>query len=216
VGYDLHITRAFIPSDSERCPILDHEVADLVRDEPDLVIPADAPRRPGFGYLNWDSPDSDGEDWLRFENGELRTTNPRPVFVRRMTELAATLDAWLIGDDAEVYERDGDAVVVRQRDPGSFAWNARFIAPVTAGDWTALAAAQRDFTTMTRIEAVLPSGVRWIPCPPVACWTRHPSGKPVPFFHARDAIEVRHVDDPILRRMAALAAALHAEVVGDR
>jgi hypothetical protein len=76
-------------------------------------------------------------------------------------------------------------------------------------------AAQPDFATMTRIETTLPSSVRWIPCPPVAGWTGHPSGRPMPFFLDRDVIEVRHADRPTVRRMATLAASLAAKVLDD-
>jgi hypothetical protein len=65
---------------------------------------------------------------------------------------------------------------------------------------------------MGSIEAELPSGLRWITCPPVTCWTGHPSGRPVPFFHDQDLIEVSDTDEPTERRMAELAAVLAARV----
>lgn len=227
VGYDLHITRAFMSFDSERYPILGTEVDDLARDEPDLTIPPDAPRRPDFCYINWDSGAPHSDDYLLFRAGRLTTKNPRPELLRRMIELAARLDAWVIGDDGEVYEWDGDRVVHRQRGPEAFARHPRYItrgtfssgmnahAPIRPDEWAALVAAHPDFTTMTRIEATLPSGVRWIPCPPVACWAGHPSGRPMPFFLDGDVIEVRYADGPTVRRMAALAAFLGAKVVDD-
>jgi hypothetical protein len=229
VGYDLHITRAFMSFDSERYPILGTEVDDLVREEPDLTIPPDAPRRPDFCYVTWESGAPDGDDYLLFHAGRLTTKHPRPGLRRRMTEMAARLDAWVIGDDGEVYEWDGNHVVHRQRGPEAFAftWRPRYITrgtsssgmnvhtPIRPDEWAALVAAQPDFATMTRIEATLPSGVRWIPCPPVACWTGHPSGRTMPFFLHRDLIEVRHADGPTVRRMAALAASLAAKVLDD-
>ncbi|NUT02592.1 MAG: hypothetical protein HOV76_03885 [Hamadaea sp.] len=227
MGYDLHITRAFLSYDSERYPILGTEVDDLVRDEPGLTIPPDAPRRPDFCYLAWESPDPDDDGHLWFEAGRITTKNPRPEVIRRMTVLAARLDAWVIGDDGEVYGWDGNRVVDRQRDAHAFILNARYItrgtwfggmngqAPIRLDEWEQLAAAQPDFVTMTRIEATLPSGVRWISCPPVVCWTGHPSGRPRPFFFDDDVIEVRQADEPTVRRMAELAMSLGAKVVDD-
>jgi hypothetical protein len=224
VGYDLHITRAFMSFDSGRYPILGTEIDELVSTEADLVIPPDAPRRPEFCYLTWPA---DGDDWLLFDAGRLRTTHPRPPLLRRMTELAARLDAWVIGDDGEVYEWDGERVADRQRGPEAFAGNRRYLtrgtcssglnahAPIGPDEWAQFVATQPDFATMTRIEAVLPSGVRWISCPPVACWMGHPSGRPVPFFHDRDVIEVRHADGPTTSRMLTLAPALAARAVDD-
>jgi hypothetical protein len=227
VGYDLHITRAFLSFDSERYPILGTEVDDLVRDEADLTIPPGSPRHPDFCYVVWESGAPDGDDYLLFRAGRLTTKHPAPGLLRRMTELAARLDAWVIGDDGEVYEWDGNRVVHRQRGPEAFASQPRCItrgtsssganghAPIRPDEWTALVAAQPDFATMTRIETTLPSSVRWIPCPPVAGWTGHPSGRPMPFFLDRDVIEVRHADRPTVRRMATLAASLAAKVLDD-
>ena len=68
--------------------------------------------RAGGGELGvdlvWDCVASDGDDWLMFDGGEIRTKHPRPGPVGRMTDWAARLDAWVIGDDGEVYEWDGE------------------------------------------------------------------------------------------------------------
>lgn len=227
MGYDLHITRAFSSFDSERYPIRGAEVDALVRDEPDLIIPPDAPRRPDFCHLTWDNAAADGQDRLMFDRGEIRTEHPRSELVRRMIDWAARLDAWLIGDDGEVYEWDGERVSDRQRGPEAFRWNRRFLtrgistggmnaqAPIRADEWARVVAGQPDFVMMRQIEAVLPSGARWIACPPVACWTGHPSGRPVPFFHDQDVIEVRDADEPTTRRMIALAPVLAAKTVDE-
>ncbi|MEV6842252.1 hypothetical protein [Actinoplanes sp. NPDC051411] len=214
MGYDLHITRAFTSFDSSRYPILLAEVVAVLRDEPDLVVPDDAPCRADLCFVEWTA----GEGGLMFDNGRLRSKNPREEFIRRMTELASRLDAWVIGDDGEVFERDGEQVVRRQRGPGAFVVNARYLTrgtPIRPEEWERLAAAEPDFRTMARIEATVPSGRRWIACPPVACWTGHPSGRVVPFFHDEDVIEVRHADEPTIRRMRELAPALAATVVDD-
>lgn len=224
VGYDFHITRAFRWDDSARYPILGTEIDDLVRDEPDVSIPPDAPRRPDFCFLSWDA---SGDDYLMFEGGRLRTKNPRPGLLLRMADWAVRLDAWLLGDNDEACERDGEQLVERQRDRAGFAWNPRYLTrgtynsgmnpdtPIRPDEWMRLAAAQPDFVMTTHIEAILPSGVRAIPCPPVACWTGHPSGRPVPFFHDQDVIEVRVADEPTIRRMRTLAPALAARAVDD-
>ncbi|SFF10354.1 hypothetical protein SAMN05421541_10655 [Actinoplanes philippinensis] len=126
-----------------------------------------------------------------------------------------------------MYEWDGEQVVDGERGPEAFEWNQRFLtrgtwasgmnarAPIRAEEWAQAVAAQPDFEMMTRIEATLPSGARWITCPPVACWSGHTSGRPIPFFHDRDVIEVRDADEPTIRRMVALASTLAAKVVDD-
>jgi hypothetical protein len=222
MGYDLHITRATWDYESGRFPILDAEVVAAVHGAPDLVIPPDAPRRSGFCYVLWTSSESD--EHLLFRDGRLSTKNPSDAFLRRMVELAECLDAWVTGDDAELYEWDGSQVVQRWRSEEVYARRRRMISrgtafsgmnghdPISLSEWTALAAAQSDFEMMTSIEVDLPSGQRQIACPPVACWLGHPSRGPVPFFHDEDLIEVYDVDEPTERRMTALATALAARV----
>ncbi|BBH71719.1 hypothetical protein ACTI_84040 [Actinoplanes sp. OR16] len=222
MAYELHITRAFVSYESERFPILGAEVDALVRRQPDLYVPPDAPRRPDFCYVYW----SDNDHYLLFHDGRLSAKRPSPLFKRRMIELASDLDAWVIGDDAEVYELDGETVTDRNRARSPLRKHL-----ITRGDgnpviradeWAVLVAAQPDFTTRSTIEAELPSGTRDIPCPPIDCWTGHPSGRPIPFFFNDDEvfnhneeIEVRDADEPTVHRMTELAAALRAHVVKD-
>jgi hypothetical protein len=225
MGYDLHITRALNWFDSERYPILGAEVDALVRDEPELTILPDEPPRPDSCYLLWNCAASESEGGLWLKRGQLQTKNPRTELVRRMTDWATRLDAWVIGDDDEVYEWDGERVSHWEREPEADEWNQRFLtrgtwasgsntqAPIGAEQWAEVVAAQPDFAMMTQIEATLPSGTRWITCPPVACWTGHPFGRPIPFFHDQDVIEVRNADEPTIHRMVALAPTLAAKVV---
>ncbi|GAA4934552.1 hypothetical protein [Actinoplanes utahensis] len=219
MGCYLHITRAFRDHESERFPILDEEVTAAVDAAPDLFTPPDAPRHPGFRYVMWK--DSVHEEYLLFQRGQLDTKHPSDAFIRRMIELAGHFDAWVIGDDAEVYEWDGAQIVAGDRDREEFHRRQLVItrasmngdAPIRWNEWTALAAAQPDFSSMSSVEVRLPSGLRWIECPPVHCWTGHPSGRPVPFFHDEDLIEVTDADEATERRMTELAAALQARVV---
>jgi hypothetical protein len=227
MGYDLHITRAYVAHDSARYPILDDEVVNLVRAEPDLAIPPDAPRHPGFCFVNWTADTSDQSHHLLFHDGRLSIKHPEPAFTRRMIELAVRLDAWVIGDDADIYEWSGRQVMSHERGREAFEWRQRWItrgktmgglnrdAPIQYREWIALVDGQPDFAMAETIEATLPAGIRQLPCPPVACWTGHPSGRPVPFFFDEDVIEVRYVDEPIVRRMTELAAALDAKAVDE-
>ncbi|MFC4072447.1 hypothetical protein [Actinoplanes subglobosus] len=123
MGYDLHVTRAIWDYESPRFPILDDEVVAAVRAAADLVVPEDAPRRPGFCYVFWAG--SASEEYLLFQDGRLSTKNPEDAFVRRMTELAGELDAWVIGQDAELYDWDGTSVVRRWRGREAYARRKR-------------------------------------------------------------------------------------------
>lgn len=222
MGYDLHITRAIWNYESERFPILDEEVTAAVDAAADLFTPAEAPRHPGFRYVFWTG--SATEEYLLFQEGRLDTKNPSDAFKRRMIELGERLNAWVIGQDAEVYQWDGNQVSYRWRSQEEYHTRTRLITrgsvhsgrndadPIRADEWTALAAAQPDFARMTSIEVELPAGPARIACPPVHCWTGHPSGRPVPFYHEEDLIEVDDADEPTEHRMAELATALRARV----
>jgi hypothetical protein len=207
VGYDLHISRALSWFDSEHYPIRPQEVIDLVRRSPDLAM-----RGTGDDEFAIDC-----DDWsLRYRDGELTAGNPPDGAVRRMLGLAADLDAWVTGDDGEVYEWDGVRMRTRERPDEEQPVDPLYLSrdgAIAAEEWMAVAAGQPDFRVDTTIEARLPSGVAWIPCPPVARWTGHPSGDPVWCFHDEDLVEVRCDDAATVRRMTELAARLGAEVL---
>ncbi|MEV4348655.1 hypothetical protein AB0J83_29715 [Actinoplanes sp. NPDC049596] len=225
MGFEIHITRAIRWPESERFPILGHEVEALVAGEPDLTIPPDAPRRADFCYVAWRSGIPKWEHHLLFREGRLSIKHPELEFVRRMLELGERLDAWVISDDDQPYRWDGAEVVVWERDPAAFAQRQLFLtrgrrwggdnkhAPILPDEWAALVAAQRDFTLLTSVEAALPSGTRSLAVPAIAGWTGHPSGRPVPFSFDEDVIEVRDADEHTERRMVDLATGLAARLV---
>jgi hypothetical protein len=221
VGYDLHITRALFWPEADRFPIRVDEMFALLEGEPDLAMlsPGDSRLRSFFISVGVD-------DWLQFHSGRLSTKHPRPSLIHRMVEIGSLLDAWVVGDDGEIYGWDGD-VATRQptreemsppahhligaASPRGYSWES----PIAQQAWLDLASTQPDFIVMPWVEALLPSGRRWIPCPRVAYWTGHPSGCPVPFFFADDD-HVEAANDPaILARLRELAPLLDARVVDD-
>ncbi|MFC4066448.1 hypothetical protein [Actinoplanes subglobosus] len=199
MGYDIHITRAVPFYLDHRYPIAASEVRSLVRDTADLVIPDDQAAG-SFQILVGD------DSWLAFTGGRLHTKNPGDPMIRRMIEIATALDAWVAGDEDEIYTWENGEVTSDEADLPEIT-PITLDRPVTAEEWAAHVAATPDLDWFTRVEAVLPSGRRWIDCPPVACWTGHPGGRPVPFFvdEAGDgAIEVEEPDDLTLARMRLL------------
>jgi hypothetical protein len=215
MGYEVHITRVIPWMYSRRFPILADEVVGLVRRTPDLDMPEASRISLGEFTLTIGA-----DDWLRFHDGELRTKHPREPLIRRMLAIAATLDAWVLGDDDSVYGLTDDRIVERPAVLADLPYPRSFIArgePISAQQWADLVAIQPDFEWRTRIQARVPSGLRWIDCPAVACWTGHPRGKPVPFFldEYEAAIDVWQPDTATLTRMRALAPALDADVVDD-
>jgi hypothetical protein len=212
VGYDLHISRALQWTDSGFFPIPASDVVSLVELSADLTLRDEAEGGLTVDCLGWS---------LRYAEGELSAKQPPDPVLRRMLDLAAELDAWVTGDDGEVYERDGGSGVRRrERDEEDLPGDPLYLSrddldadPISNEEWLAAAGEQADFRIDTTIRAKLPSGVAWIPCPPVACWTGHPSGDPVWCFHDEDLVEVRGDDPDTVRRMTALAVGMGAEVL---
>jgi hypothetical protein len=218
VGYDLHVTRSLFWPDRERFPIQADEVIALAERDADLVLETQSGLIEFFIRVGPD-------EALWFGRGELCTKHPRPSLIRRMVEIGSHLDAWVVGDDGEIYGWNGD-VTTRQPTheelrPRSYlligaaslrgnSWEA----PIGEQAWLDLISAEPDFTMMPWVEARLPSGRTWIQCPPVAYWTRHPSGRPMPFFFNRDHVEAAR-DPAILARLTELAPLLDARVLDD-
>lgn len=214
MGYEVHITRAIPGIYFQRFPIRAAEVLDLARREPDLV-PIPPTSSPDYFMLT-----VGGDDWLLFNHGELRTKHPGEPLIRRMLTLAATLDAWVLGDDDHIYAEENGEVVARPAVLADLPYPTCFIArssKIGESEWKSVVGAQSDFAWWDRVEARVPSGLKWFSCPPVACWTGHPSGKPIPFFldEYDEGIEVFQPDPATLTRMRALARLLDAAVVTD-
>jgi hypothetical protein len=212
VGYELHITRALPGLYHERFPIQAAEVHDLIRSSPDLRLFQDPPSRPDYFMM------AVGEDdWFLYDHGELRTKHPGDALIRRMLELAAVLDAWVLGDDDIIYTLIDDRIAER---PAVLAdlpyprWYLSRDTPIPAAEWASVVSAQPDFRWSTRVRARVPSGLKWVECPPVACWTDHPAGRVVPFFldEYEEIVDVWQPDPPTKDRVLALAPVLGATV----
>jgi hypothetical protein len=219
LGYDLHITRALFWPHAERYPIRADEVMALVEREADLVLDDQNAFDAAQFFVRVGA-----EDWLEFWRGRLSTKNPEDALVRRMVEIGRLLDAWVTGDDDEIYDWNGE-VTVRQPSESELGKPAYQLVgavdspagrrvPIAEQAWLDAVSAQPDFTIMPQVEALLPSGLRWIPSPPVAHWTGHPSGRPVPFFFDEDHIEVE-IDPATLEPLRRLASLLDADILNN-
>lgn len=111
MGYNLHITRAETWLDSELHPIS--------HDEWNSIATRDASLRPN-GSVSFENEDgvfteavlySFAEDFsIYFYEGRLVAKNPTDAGVKKMFQLAALLDAVVLGDDGEQYDEEGNTV----------------------------------------------------------------------------------------------------------
>ncbi|GAA2709721.1 hypothetical protein [Actinoplanes palleronii] len=215
MGYELHICRSVSHSHSLRYPISAAEVEALVQRSPDLGFTDD---RQAITVAGTDRV-------LHFWENSLEAKHPPDHLIRRMVAIGEELDAWVTGDEGEIYSWNGQEIETRDPDeddePGEgAAWITRGcaaagrndFAPIVEAEWLAFAAELDGFEVRSEIGARLPSGPRPIPCPPIAIWTGHPSGEPVPFWFDEDLLEIDVLDEPTLRCMLLVAAGLDAEV----
>jgi hypothetical protein len=229
VGYDLHVSRAMSWVHSQRYPILEREWISLVQQRPDLRFEQELEVGPvldgAVPYAVLSTGEAADEWSLQWWNGRINVKNPPDAVVRRMIEVADALDAWVVGDDFEIYRLNVEGTVeARQPDLNDIERNPLLIArgagdpwlrsavPIGHQEWMDLVRGQPDFRVDEQIEAKLPSGRRLIPCPPLGCWTNHPSGQPVPFFFEENHIKVPQPDRPTVNRMRELAELLGTTV----
>ncbi|XVV08248.1 hypothetical protein ACQP2X_25720 [Actinoplanes sp. CA-131856] len=207
MSFDLQLTRVVPAFYSARFPIQEAEVVAYVEQAPDMIMaPWLTPGYPGR-FIN-----VDGAGWTRLTDGMVAVKNPDDGVYRRMAAMAAALDAWMLVEWVQFVIVEGDRVSEREVGLADLPHPRYFVArdaPIGADEWAGAVATLDDFVWETRIKARLPSGRKWIACPPVACWTGHPTGELVPFHLDEDeGVDVWQPDALTLDRMRGLAAVL--------
>lgn len=205
MSYELHIARVVPWFYAPFFPILAEEALAVARHTPDMTVDESPARHPAQFMIGVGA-----RGWLHYDDGRLRTRDPDDAMIGRMLRIAAELDAWVVDDEDELVGAGG----VPQLPSPHFIMRE---SPLTSGEWADVVDAQPDFGWATSVETSLPSGRRRIPCPPVACWTGHPSLAEVPFLLEPDGawVEVWDPDPPTLGRMRSLAGLLGDAAVTD-
>lgn len=116
MGYDVHITRAEEWVDSEEFPITIEEWVEYVRLDPEMrldnVATAFQDGEPLVSYQNdglavwtaYSQNDVDGNlAWFDYGAGEIVVKNPDDEIIEKMKQIAAALNAKVLGDDGESY-----------------------------------------------------------------------------------------------------------------
>ncbi|MCC9658820.1 hypothetical protein [Rhodopirellula halodulae] len=122
MGYDLHITRNTEPCEDDfDGGIGFDEWRSYVNADPTLRIDGYAEacgpngetlRVTDDGITVWiDHPTANGEHgwaWIHFRSGEICVKSPDQEFLAKMLSIAADLNAVVVGDEGELYERPDD------------------------------------------------------------------------------------------------------------
>ncbi|MEM9883421.1 MAG: hypothetical protein AAF800_10925 [Planctomycetota bacterium] len=103
MGYDLHITRTDLSVDPSPDPITESEWRSVVEADPDLDFDASSPH----GFVIWRGPSRHAEPWFQLVTSYVYSKNPDPPVIQKMLDLAARLNAFVQGDDGEVYREAG-------------------------------------------------------------------------------------------------------------
>jgi len=104
MGYDLSLTRARYPWENAGLQLTPDDVHALVSGDASLEAASAGENLPG---LRWTAHPGGDEVALWLLDGNLVAKNPDRVTITWMVDLAARLGARVVGDDGEVYARDG-------------------------------------------------------------------------------------------------------------
>lgn len=109
MGYDLHITRARDWVDSQESPISKGEWLAYVKADPELRLCDDPYDMEGATAI-WSGPSEHEDPWIAWDGGQLDSKNPDAPLRRKMYQVAQRFNAFLVGDDGELYGPDGEAL----------------------------------------------------------------------------------------------------------
>lgn len=105
MGYDVHITRAEDWARNKGYEITTSEWGNLVQADAKLVPDPEN----GPNSVIWSGhPQGKKDAWIDWSMGNIYTTNPDRALVRKMLQIAKDLEAWVQGDDKEVYDSAED------------------------------------------------------------------------------------------------------------
>lgn len=96
MGYDLHITRAEVWTETQGSEIPAEEWLSYVEGDEELTL--DPPN--GAYSVIWKG---EGELWFDWYEGNVYTTNPDRIALEKMLSIAKALNAKVQGDNGEVY-----------------------------------------------------------------------------------------------------------------
>ena len=102
MGYDVHITRAEHWADNEGWEIAPDDWLVLVRSDPELMTTPEN----GEYFVIWHGTTKYPETWFDWRAGNITTTYPDRATLKKMFQLATTLEARIQGDDGEVYDEE--------------------------------------------------------------------------------------------------------------
>jgi hypothetical protein len=115
MGYNLHITRAeHCWLDNENVPITLEEWKAYTETDPEIKVDSANNYSENewdviwFGEGNISDDNSKCVDSFWWNNGNIVAKNPKPITIRKMTQIATALSARVLGDEDEEYRPNGE------------------------------------------------------------------------------------------------------------
>lgn len=121
MGYDLHITRKAEWFDEEGDEITLDEWCEFVKSSPDFRLDGHAEAETSNGVLRveneglsvwtgYSGHEKDGNmAWFDYSEGNIKVKNPDDEIIRKMCQIAESLNAKVQGEECEVYGADGQS-----------------------------------------------------------------------------------------------------------
>jgi hypothetical protein len=118
MGYDLHITRRAYWSDTDNPDILLNEWMAYVHGDNELELTNEYEIKIGTeaefqnlpGYCEWNAHPTEKEPnarpWFSYRKGSIDSKNPDDPTIRKMIQIALSLNAQVQGDDGEIYTEE--------------------------------------------------------------------------------------------------------------
>ncbi|MEN4519414.1 hypothetical protein [Pantoea agglomerans] len=104
MGVEFHITRADFWAENDDEQISSDEWLDIVNNDPELSLSTQS----GEFHAIWSGEGSDGEDWLDWSEGNIKTKWPPSPLYRKMLQISQKLNARVMDDDGTLYEGPDD------------------------------------------------------------------------------------------------------------
>jgi len=104
MGVEFHITRADFWAENDDEQISSDEWLDIVNNDPELSLST----QNGEFHAIWSGEGSDGEDWLDWSEGNIKTKWPPSPLYRKMLQISQKLYARVMDDDGTLYEGPDD------------------------------------------------------------------------------------------------------------
>ena len=130
MGYDLHITRRTEWYDDEQASIdisleewlsyIDRDKELELSDNYWVKVPgSDTESQVSPGYCEWTKHPTNDQPGLDYSHGSISIKNPDDITIKKMLTISKALNAYVQGDDGEIYELSESGIIFTKKSDSS-------------------------------------------------------------------------------------------------